>query len=479
MTMKTKAVIIDLTNQMWDLFASVKLTLVLLLSIALTSILGTLLPQKQDPNEYLRVFGDFLFRFLDLFNVFDMYHSFWFQFLLLLLTLNIIVCSIERLSATWKAVFTKSPRFNPSGFRMAQREDLDSSHSVEALKDKYKGYVSRRFGRTALEETEKGFRIFAERYRWARLGVYVVHLSVVLLLTGSLIGLIFGFEGRATIVEGEATDRFRLDSGIMMPLGFEIKCNDLSVSHYRNGAVKEYRANLTVVDQGRAVASKEIIVNDPLRYGGISIYLSSFHELPGPGPAAVAARDPDEEISVRFVSNSSGKEHRVQTKMGVPVDLPEELGTFVVESYMGTASFGGQNIGEAYVGTLTLQNGSPTKVLLPARFPNFDKMRKGAVVISVEGEDAEPGKPMPQPEPRLYALCGVIKDPGVWAVYSGFILMIIGLIISFFVSHQRFCIEAAREGSGSKITVTGVSNRNRLGVQNRIRKIAASLAAMD
>jgi len=248
--MKIKVGAVEFINSLWDFFASVKLTVVLLLSIAIISIFGTLIPQNKDPEAYFRAYGDFLFRFFDLLDIFDMYHSFWFQFLIMLLTLNIVVCSIERLSATWKIVFAKTPKFSLSGFRkLSQRETFESRHSLHSLKKKYEVFISKRFGTAIVEETEKGFCIFTEKWRWTRFGVYIVHLSVILLLIGSLIGSIFGFEGYATIQEGETINKISLRKpGRIESLDFEIRCDDFNISFYKNGAPKEYRSSLTIID---------------------------------------------------------------------------------------------------------------------------------------------------------------------------------------------------------------------------------------
>ena len=69
---------------------SVKLTVVVLLSLAATSIVGTVIPQNESPDAYLREYGEFLYRIFSAFDIFDMYHSWWFQFLLLLLTMNVV-----------------------------------------------------------------------------------------------------------------------------------------------------------------------------------------------------------------------------------------------------------------------------------------------------------------------------------------------------------------------------------------------------
>ena len=118
------------------------------------------------------------------------------------------------------------------------------------------------------------------------------------------------------------------------------------------------------------------------------------------------------------------------------------------------------------MGTLKSQDGSNANVILPVRIPEFDKMRKGNVLVAVV-----------ENVPRFYTGLQVNRDPGVWIVYCGFILMIIGCYITFFMSHQRICIEVTQSGKKSRVTVSGTSNKNKVGMRTRIRKLSRKLAS--
>ena len=192
----------NLFDDIWDFFSSVKLTVVVFLSLAATSIIGTLVPQNEDPARYYQAFGEVWYRIFHVLDIFDMYHSWWFQFLLLLITVNVIVCSIDRLSATWKIVFAKTPSFQASRFRrLSQKEEFFSDRSQEKLESLLAPVVAGNFSYSTVEKTDKSTLVFGEKGRWTRLGVYAVHLSVVLLLLGGLIGSIFGFDGFVTILK--------------------------------------------------------------------------------------------------------------------------------------------------------------------------------------------------------------------------------------------------------------------------------------
>jgi cytochrome c biogenesis protein len=450
--------LLNFLNRVWDFFTSVKLTVVVLVSLGATSIIGTVIPQNKDAAVYVREYGEFLYRIFTVFDIFDMYHSWWYQCLILLLTINIIICSINRLSATRKILFVKNPPFHISRFRNSKlKEEFTDNRSTEQLIDMYEPVISRRFAYSRVDNTEMGRVIFAEKWRWTRLGVYVIHMSVVLLLFGALIGSVFGIEGFVNIPEGEVINSIRtLNNGKIHNLDFEIRCDDFNVSFYDTGAPKEYRSSLTILEKGKPILKKEIIVNDPLRYKGINLFQSSYGTLP------------PNKLTLTFKSNATGKVFKKMAMIGKQIDIPEGMGTFTLQAYRKSADYGGHNIGEAFTGILTQDHRNPVFVLLPLRFPSFDKMRKGDVVISVTEYDK-----------RYFTGLMVTKDPGVWIVYSGFILMIIGFFITCFMSHQQLCIEVIKGGEKSRVMVTGTANKNKLGMQRKVKRISETLANLS
>jgi len=455
--MSNQVIVADPFSKIWSFFTSVKLTIVLLLSLATTSIIGTLIPQNEDPQAYFEAFGGVLYQLFNLLDLFDMYHSWWFQLLIVLLTTNIIVCSIDRMSSNRRILFVRNPSFNLSRFRnIKHRQKFSDVRSPQQLKDVYQNFISRGYRHCRVEATESGFAVFGEKGRWTRFGVYTVHLSVVLLLVGGLIGSFFGFDGFVNIAEGESVNQIRLrNKPQMVQLDFAIRCDDFDVSFYDTGAPKEFRSSLTVLEQGHPVLKKEIIVNDPLRYKGISFYQASYGNIAS------------NEVVLSFTINETGKIYKENVKINQPVQLSENLGIFELKNFMQAAQFKGHDIGEAFSGILTPPGGDPVQITLPLRFPTFDKMRKGNVVIAVV-----------EHVPRFYTGLQVAKDPGVWIVYSGFILIILGCYITFFMSHQQICLELTATGKKTQVIVTGTANKNKIGMQNKIDRIAEQLSGL-
>jgi cytochrome c biogenesis protein len=466
-------------NPLWKFFCSVKLTIVLLLSLAITSIIGTVIPQNENPDAYLHAYGAFRYQLLSTLGIFDMYHSWWFQGLLLLLTVNIIVCSIDRLSSSWRLIFNRNPTVRPERFtRRSDAQTLTDKRDAEVLVNLYEPLIARRYGYCKVTRSSDGAVIYGEKGRLSRLGVYVVHFSVILLLVGGLVGSFFGFEAFVNIPEGEATDVVRIrNTGQMHRLDFQIRCDDFKLTLYENGAPKEYRSSLSILEGDQTVKQKDIIVNDPLRYRGINIFQSSYGKLPPesmprPSPPAVG---PAEAYALTVTSRASGMSYDLTARVGIPVDFPEGLGKFVIMTYEDSAAFRGMDVGAALKGLLTVGDGEPVEVLLPLKFGNFDKMRGGEAIIAVANQPQEAFKPRQEAEERYYTGLQVTRDPGVWLVYSGFVFMLAGCFVTFFISHQQVCIVVERLQKNSRVTVAGTANRNKLALNNTIDKIFSAM----
>jgi cytochrome c biogenesis protein len=217
-----------------------------------------------------------------------------------------------------------------------------------------------------------------------------------------------------------------------------------------------FRSSLTILEKGRTILKKDVVMNDPLQYKGIRIYQASYGTLPS------------NNVVLSFTSRKTGKVYTQKAGIGQSVELPEKLGKFEIKGLQRSFKFKGHEIGETLVGNLTPPDGDPVEVALPLRFPSFDKMRKGSVLVSVV-----------ENVPRFYTGLQVNRDPGVWVVYCGFILMIIGCYITFFMSHQQICVELVGTGNKTEVMVTGTANKNKTGMQAKIRGFADKLAKIE
>ncbi|MBF0204048.1 MAG: cytochrome c biogenesis protein ResB [Desulfamplus sp.] len=516
---------VGLENQIWNFFTSVKLTVVVLILLAATSIIGTFIPQNGAEELYIHKYGEFFFKFFSILDIFDMYNAWWFMLLLMLLSINIIICSIDKINTTWKIIFPDKVNFNIERFRhLKHKEVFVSGQNIESLEDKYLSFIEKSFGMALKEETDQGVAIFGEQGRWTRLGVYVVHLSVLCMLAGAVIGSIWGFKAFVAIPEGETVDTvFLRGNDVAVPLGFQIRCNSFNVLFYDTGHPEEFKSSITVIEDEKEAFTRDIIVNDPLRYKGLSFYQSSY------------GVDSAKSVVFKITSRESGMTYSQKMEAGQTIDIPESGGKFTLSGFVRGYNFQGHNLGEGFVGILTdkenlnkesstqdnskddssakedsakedsakedsakedseknhdqsdkalsekdhdhfgkdhseedHKNDGITEIYIPVKFPTFDKMRRGAFAFEIQNY-----------EKKYYTGLQVTKDPGVWYVYGGFIFMIIGCWITFFMSHQSICVEIKRRTSaGCDIVISGIANRNSHGMKLKVAKIAKKLSSI-
>jgi len=92
------------TNKIWDFFCSVKLAIVIILIMAIACVLGTVIIQGRSFDEYVARYGSGLANFFRITQLNNVFYSYWFSFLLLLLCANLICCTIRR----WKNTFLQT-----------------------------------------------------------------------------------------------------------------------------------------------------------------------------------------------------------------------------------------------------------------------------------------------------------------------------------------------------------------------------------
>ncbi|MDZ7596957.1 MAG: cytochrome c biogenesis protein ResB [Desulfobacterales bacterium] len=122
-------------------------------------------------------------------------------------------------------------------------------------------------------------------------------------------------------------------------------------------------------------------------------------------------------------------------------------------------------MGETALGVMEGPDGQTIEVVLPMRFPTYDKMRQGDWVVSVEDH-----------EHAYYTGLQVTRDPGVPLVYAGFALLIAGCCVTFFLAHQKVAVEVVQSSDSSTVRVYGSRSRNPVGFETTLKKIAADLS---
>ena len=453
--MNNKLTVKNLLDSTLDFFASVKLSIFLLLTVAATSVIGTLIPQEASLREHYQNFGPTLFKVFDALGFFNVYQAKWFQFLLGLLALNLIVCTFKRLPITWKIVTLANPGFSRGKFdSIKQKYEFKLDMAPQQVQAKVLDIVTSRF-RTVTEGSDgDDYTLYAEKGRWTRMGFYMIHMAFLLILLGAILGSVFGYSGFLNLQEGESASAVMGKDNLEISLPFTIKCDDFEVEYYEGkNSISEFTSDVTITEPGKDSWKTDIRVNHPLRLHGVSLYQANYGVSHYTGTVDVQFKDP-----------ATGNTEKVSVPISQRVPLPWDKGTFMIPSYIEHLhSRDGHEMGPAVRVHMFPENGQPEVFMMPVGRPEFMQERMGLEVV-VAGSSGI--------APVYYTGLKVTKDPGVWVVYSGFILILVGCLITFFMAHNQLYIKISPAGKKSLVEIRGTANKNPQGFEERVRRIA-------
>ena len=434
-------------NSIWQFFASVKLALVTLFLIAVTSIIGTVIPQKEAAEFYISRYGPKTAQFFAILDIPDMYNSWWFLALLFLLAFNLIICSIDRFPAVWKQVNADGLALPPERLqKMSNRLTWTSDGSVSELSDALREKLKNKRFTTESREHEGSTVLFSQKGHWTRTGVYIVHASILVIFFGAIIGSLGGYKGSVMIPETQGSSRVFLFGGKgVKELDFTVRCNNFKIDFYPNGMPKEYTSSLTVLEQGEEVLTKVIEVNDPLTYKGVTFYQSSYE----PYQDFVVSIKPPAGKAQSFIIPFQQQEEWSEQNLKFGVINAKVMGQSIVSSKLWFSE-----------GT-----GSPESIWIDDGAEVNVERESGTYTISAK---------------QMYATgLQVAKDPGVWWVYIGFGLMLFGLYVAFFMSHRRFWLVLTPAGNKTEVLLSGSANKNRAGFESSFEELGELLQSED
>jgi len=450
----------------WDIFSSVKLTLTLLIILAVTSIAGTVIPQQEGAMEFAQRLSPGLVKLFNSLQLFDMYHSLWFRVIFALLSLNLIVCSMKRFQVTLN-LFQSLPRPD----RSKPFEDLPPQRNFQV-----KGEIKEVTGRVAefmrsqykkIEEkdTEKGNFFYGSKGRYSLFGVFVVHLSVLAILIGAIIGSLSGFEAYVNIVEGDSTDTVTLRKSkahAHKKLGFSVHCEKFTVDFYNTGTPKEYRSELNFLDGGKVLKKGNLLVNHPITFRGITFYQSSYGTIPG------------DRVRLK-ISRHQGESQTLEIEKGHPMTLPHNEGQFEVVEVHGNLK---GMMGPAALISIKPKQGEERRFWI---FRNFESLQERFPKAMFQSAVLNPSafKPytfyLDEIQSKYYTGLQVNKDPGVPLVWMGFFMMVMGLFITFFTSHRRVWVRVLQDKGKARISVSGKANKNPVGMERELDHLVHKL----
>ena len=433
----------------WQTLSSIKTGVVLIILVVIFSAAGTVILQRPmtDPDDMQRAYSPAMLRFLDATSLTDVFHARWFVALMMLVSLSIIAASVERFPNSWR-YFARPYKSPDAGFRralpvQAQIPIADEEHGLSVADRvlRHMGLKPEHIVRT------DSFSLFAERHRISEMAVYMVHASLLLIFLGGIFDALYGWRGFLTLTPGSESNQIEIRSGVTRALPFAIRCDGTGEETYTDGTPKKYWSKLAVVDQGKEISRKEIVVNDPLVYQGVRFYQASYGRT-GKLDQLIVNATPAKGGTPREISLAMNQ--TVALDADSSVQLVEFIPDFVVQD--GHVYARSNEVSNPAVHLIVTSNKSNSTVnfWLP-EIPGIAENASSPYLI--EPKDLKTG---------VFTGLEVSHEPGQWAVWAGVVLIAIGLTFVFYVIHVRIWVVPVQNADGRLVLwVGGSANRNR------------------
>ena len=261
------------------LLADLRFAIGILLIIALTSIIGTIIEQDQSIEIYKlnypltnKLFGILSWDTILKLGFDHVYKTWWFLFFIFLFGISLLTCTflqqVPSLKIARRCQFfrtnqqfsklkifkqTKNTSLNQFLFRLKENK-----YSIFQQKDIvycYKGLVG-------------------------RLAPIIVHFSLILILFGSIIGSINGFKAQELIPKTESfhIQNFLTNGKIFSIPKTVVRINDFWITYNKKNTISQFYSDISFLkDNGHEIYRKTIFVNSPAVYKGTYFYQTDWN----------------------------------------------------------------------------------------------------------------------------------------------------------------------------------------------------------
>lgn len=278
----------------WRQLTSMRIALILLFLLSLVAIPGSIIPQQpQDPDQVSQFHKDHttLAPLYDHLGLFDVFGSFWFAAIYILLFISLAGCIVPRCWQFVRALRAQPPKAPRNLSRLPEHtswvtDAKDTAGATEAART----LLAKRHYRARLRDgavsAEKGFL--------REVGNLLFHTALFGLLFAIAAGSLWGAKGGKLVTEGEGfantlTQYDDFDSGPLYNVGdldpFSFQMHKFTAKYQRTGPQRgtatTFKADIdyTVGADGTS-RNGEIAVNHPLEIKGTKIYLLSHGYAP-------------------------------------------------------------------------------------------------------------------------------------------------------------------------------------------------------
>ena len=380
---------------------------------------------------YDAVLGAGLVGLLERAQLFQVFSSWWFSAALVVLTISIVCCTLDRTPRLWRGakeirVVQPDPFYDPS---LPDRARLDGL-TPDAVRSVLR---ANRFGVRSVTEPDGTVHLYGDRHRWVKLATLLTHTGLVLFLVAAAVTTRLGSESGILLARGESEPVQAIGSpGLLV-----VKSFGFDAPRRADGSFADFSTDLAVYRDGIELARKVVRVNDPLSVAGYTFHQTDF--VPAPD---LVIRDSKSRVlwdgPFALTDAVQGQPHGLFAVPGRDVGL-ELILTRTADGTSGMAFL-------PYRVRGTLADGSPDLVSLTPFFvpvgglggsPDTDFFVE---LRGVEGASVLLAK----------------QDSGQGLVWLAFASLIAGLVITFYLPRRRVWARVARDGA---VAIVGRSER--------------------
>lgn len=422
--------------------------------------------------------------------VFDIYHSWYFNGLLLLLSLNIILASIDHFPGAWTFISKRKLTASPIGLTgQPVHTVIETTAANEAeLVEKVKAAFKHQGLRTVVTEKNGMQNVFGERGAWNRLGAYGVHVFLLTLFLGHFIALQTGFDADVRMMPGMETNQIQIIERIADPQKgliveryvaeppFTIICTDIQQKlRDPNGSIDinntiDWSTTIKIVDPIYGTTDAVVALNKPFAYRGYRFF-----------QASAITQGSARSMNLEITPENGGEPINITLPRAGSVNLPDgtkvDYQAFYSDFYINQQGLPDTRSDQFNNAVALLQVTAPgsNEPLNAYAFANKlpDGIPIAAPVIGYKwrmtGYEKSP----------LAHVLSIKYDPWyghIVAWYIGGFGVMIMLTLIYFFAHRRMWGVLEKTGEGKyKIHLGGNTNRNHFKFEDQFKKVTAEL----
>lgn len=304
-------------NEAVELLSSMRFAIALLVMIAISAIIGTIMQQNQPMGNYVNQFGPFWFDVFDKLGLYAVYSAWWFLVIMSILVVSTSLCVVRNAPKMVKDMRSWRENVREQSLRnFHHKAEWQSPLRADALA----GQVAQRLAHAGYQarvvEKDGGLLVAAKRGAANKFGYIFAHSAIVIICVGGLLdsdipirlqqwaldktpftgdGLIAAipdqhrlgvsnptFRGNTVIPEGQASSSAvlsRPDGVLIQDLPFTIQLKKFTIDFYSTGMPKLFASDVVVRDNATGETKTATIeVNKPFIWKGLAVYQASFED---------------------------------------------------------------------------------------------------------------------------------------------------------------------------------------------------------